>query len=144
MKGKFTIGINGKIWKNHIMDQGIKKLMRVLADNTETNTLLLFMSVGTSDATPTDTTLTALVAEVGDSNKYSIGSFAVNASFPFDLEVNITIPSNDISASTVLKEVGIWWGPTGSKELFARATDATGITVILDTAVPVKYELNVL
>lgn len=126
------------------MDEGIKKMMRTLADATELNKLLLWMSVGTSDATPEDTTLTALDAEVGDANKYSIGSFSVNAVFPFDLELTITIPADDITASTVLKEVGIWWGISGSKELFARATDATGITVVSAQVVAVSYDLNII
>ncbi len=142
MKGKFTI--NGKVWKNHIMDDAIKKIGRTLADVAETDKLLLWMSVGTSDATPDDTTLSALVAEVGDAAKYSIGSFSINSVYPFDLEVNITIPADDIADTTVLKEVAVWWGPTGSKELFARATDATGITVVAAQTVPVKYELNII
>ena len=142
MKGKFII--NGKEWKNHLMDEAIKKIGRTLVDVAEIDNLLLWMSVGTSDATPDDTTLTALVAEVGAAAKYSIGSFSINSIFPFDLEVNITIPADDISASTVLKEVGVWWGASGSKELFARATDATGITVVSAQAVAVKYELNII
>jgi len=141
MKGKFII--NGKVWKNHIMDQGIKKMMRILADTAETDKLLLFMSVGTSDATPDDTTLIALVAEIPVSTKYSIGSHSVNAVFPFDLELNITIPADDIAASTVLKEIGIWFGPTGTEFLFARAVDPTGITVDAGMAVPVKYDLTI-
>jgi len=142
MRGKFTI--NGKVWKNHIMDAGIKKIGRTLADVAETDNLLLWMSVGTSDATPDDTTLSALVAEVGDAAKYGVGSFSINSIYPFDLEVNITIPADDITATTILKEVAVWWGPTGSKELFARATDATGITVVASQTVPVKYELNII
>ena len=141
MKGKFII--NGKVWNNHIMDQGVKKLMRILADNTETDKLLLFMSVGTSDATPDDTTLTALVAEIPASTKYRIGSHSVNTVFPFDLELNITIPADDISGGTVLKEVGIWFGPSGTEFLFARAVDPTGITVVAAMVVPVKYDLNI-
>ncbi len=146
IEGRFIWHLPDKdvIWKNHIMDAAVKKMMRTIADNTETDKLLLWMSVGTSDATPDDTTLSALVAEVGDSAKYDIGSHSVNASFPFDLELTISIPANDISASTVLKEVAVWWGPTGSKELFARATDATGVTVVLDNIVPVSYDLNIL
>jgi len=141
MKGKFII--NGKVWKNHIMDQGIKKIMRILADVAETDKLLIKMSVGTSNATPDVTTLTALVAEVGAASKYTIGSHSVNAVFPFDLELNITIPADDITASTILKEVGIWFGPSGTEFLFARATDPTGITVVAAMAVPVKYDLNI-
>ena len=146
MKGKFIFHIGDKtyVWDNHIMDDGVKKMMRTLADVAETDNLLLWMSVGTSDATPDDTSLSALVAEVGDANKYAIGSHSVNAVYPFDLELNITIPANDIAATTVLKEVGIWWGTSGAKKLFARATDATGITVVLDQVVPVKYDLNII
>jgi len=141
MKGKFII--NGKVWNNHIMDQGIKKMMRVLADNTEANTLLIAMSVGTSDATPDDTTLSALVAEIPAATKFTIGSHSVNSVFPFDLELNITIPADDITGGTVLKEVGIWFGPSGTEFLFARATDSTGITVVAAMAVPVKYDLTI-
>ena len=141
MKGKFII--NGKVWDNHIMDQGIKKMMRVLADNTETNTLLIAMSVGTSDATPDDTTLSALVAEIPAATKFTIGSHSVNSVFPFDLELNITIPADDITGGTVLKEIGIWFGPSGTEFLFARATDPTGITVVAAMAVPVKYDLTI-
>jgi len=89
MKGTFRI--MGKKWDNHIMDQGIKKMMRILADVSETDKLLIAMSVGTSDATPDDTTLAALVAEVG--LKYTIGSFTVNAVYPFDSLIhNMVIP----------------------------------------------------
>jgi len=140
MKGKFTIF--KKEWKNHIMDQGIKKLMRIIADSAETNKLLLFMSVGTSDTLPDDTTLTALVAEVGI--KYSIGSFSVNTVFPFDLELNIIIPDTDIIRPETVKEIGIWFGPSGTEFLFARATDVTGVLLPVATTVPVKYDLNII
>jgi len=140
MKGKFTIF--GKEWKNNIMDQGIKKLMRILADAAETNKLLLFMSVGTSNTLPDDTTLTALVAEVG--SKYTIGSFSVNTVFPFDLELNITIPDTEIPRPETVKEIGVWFGPSGTEFLFARATDVTGVLLPVATAVPVKYDLNII
>ena len=140
MKGKFII--LGKEWNNRIMDQGIKKMMRVLADNTETNTLLIAMSVGTSDATPDDTTLTALIAEVGQ--KYTIGSHSVNSVFPFDLELNIIIPDDEITRPETVKEIGIWFGPSGTEFLFARATDATGVLLPVSTVVPVKYDLNII
>ncbi len=129
----------GQEWDNHIMDQGVKKLMRVIADVAETDTLLIAMSVGTSDATPDDTTLTALVAEVGA--KYLIGSFVVNASYPFDLDLNITIPDDEITRPETVKEIGVWFGPTGTEFLFARATDSTGVVLPTDTAVPVDYDL---
>ncbi len=137
MKGIFKI--MGKEWKNHIMDEGIKKMGRNLADVSETDILLIKISVGTSDATPDDTTLSALVAEVGD--KYDIGSFSVNASYPFDLEVSTTIPDDEISRPETVKEIGIWFGPSGSEQLFARATDATGVLLPVDTAVPIDYDL---
>ena len=140
MKGKFIV--NGKVWDNHIMDQGVKKMMRILADIAETDKLLIAMSVGTSDTDPDDTTKTALIAEVG-TGKYTIGSHSVNTVFPFDLELNITIPADDINGGTVLKEVGIWFGPVASEFLFARAVDPTGITVVASMAVPVKYDLNI-
>ena len=137
MKGKFTI--MGQHWDNHIMDQGIKKLMRVIADVAETDTLLIAKSVGTSDATPDDTTLSALVAEVG--SKYTIGSFVVNAVYPFDLDLNITIPDDEITRPETVKEIGVWFVPTGTEFLFARATDATGVLLPVATAVPVDYDL---
>ncbi len=137
MHGKFRI--LGKEWKNHIMDAGIKKLGRNLADNTETDLLLISMSVGTSDATPDDTTLTALVAEVG--LKYTIGSFTVNSVYPFDLELNITVPDDEITRPETVKEIGVWFGPIGSEQLFARATDATGVLLPVATAVPIDYDL---
>lgn len=137
MKGRFRI--IGKEWKNHIMDQGIKKMGRILADVSETDKLLIAMSVGTSDATPDDTTLTALVAEVG--LKYTIGSFTVNAVYPFDLEVTTTIPDDEITRPETVKEIGIWFGPTGTEFLFARATDPTGVLLPESTAVPIDYDL---
>ncbi len=137
MQGRFRI--LGKSWDNHIMDQGIKKMMRILADNTETDKLLIAMSVGTSDATPDDTTLTALVAEVG--LKYTIGSFTVNSVYPFDLELTITIPDDEISRPETVKEIGVWFGPVASEFLFARATDPTGVLLPVDTAVPIDYDL---
>ena len=140
MKGKFII--LGKEWKNHIMDQGIKKMMRILADTGETDKILIAMSVGTSDTLPDDTTLTALVAEVGQ--KYTIGSHSVNTVFPFDLELNITIPDDEITRPETVKEVGVWFGPSGTEFLFARATDATGVLLPASTAVPVKYDLNII
>lgn len=139
MKGKFII--DGEEWPNHIMDAGVKKLMRDLADVAETDTLLLWISVGTSDATPDDTSLTALVAEVGPAAKFDIGSFTVNALYPFDLELNITIPDDEITRPATVKEIGIWWGDTGSKELFARAVNSTGKVLGVGQAVPVSYDL---
>ena len=137
MQGRFRI--LGKSWDNHIMDQGIKKMMRILADNTETDKLLIAMSVGTSDATPDDTTLTALVAEVG--LKYTIGSFTVNSVYPFDLELTITIPDDEISRPETVKEIGVWFGPVATEFLFARATDAIGVLLPVATAVPIDYDL---
>ncbi len=137
MQGRFRI--LGKEWKNHIMDAGIKKMGRNLADVSETDILLIAMSVGTSDATPDDTTLTALVAEVG--LKYTIGSFTVNSVYPFDLELNITIPDDEITRPETVKEIGVWFGPTGSEQLFARATDPTGVLLPVATAVPIDYDL---
>ncbi len=137
MQGRFRI--LGKSWKNHIMDQGIKKMMRILADNTETDKLLIAMSVGTSDATPDDTTLTALVAEVG--LKYTIGSFTVNSVYPFDLELTITIPDDEITRPETVKEIGVWFGPVATEFLFARATDAIGVLLPVATAVPIDYDL---
>ena len=137
MKGTFRI--MGQKWNNHIMDQGVKKMMRVLADVSETDKLLIAMSVGTSDATPDDTTLTALVAEVG--LKYTIGSFTVNSVYPFDLELTITIPDDEITRPETVKEIGVWFGPTGSEFLFARATDTTGVLLPVATAVPIDYDL---
>ena len=137
MQGRFRI--LGKSWDNHIMDQGIKKMMRILADNTETDKLLISMSVGTSDATPDDTTLTALVAEVG--LKYTIGSFTVNSVYPFDLELTITIPDDEITRPETVKEIGVWFGPVATEFLFARATDAIGVLLPVATAVPIDYDL---
>ena len=141
MKGKFTI--LGQVWDNHVMNEGVKKLMRDLADSGEDDTLLLWISVGTSDATPDDTTLTALVAEVGPAAKFDIGSFTVNSIYPYDLELNITIPDDEITRPETIKELGIWWGPVGSKELFARAVNSTGVVLGVGQAVPVSYDLNI-
>lgn len=143
MKGKFTIGkLDSVVWDNHIMDQGIKKMLRILADATEINKLFLFISVGTDNSDSEVRNLTALKAEVG--SKFSIGSHAINSVFPFDLELNIVIPADVITAGIILKEVGIWFGPSGTEFLFARATDSTGVTVVASQAVPVKYNLNIL
>lgn len=137
MKGIFRI--LGQEWDNHIMSEGMKKLMRVIADNTETNTLLISMSVGTSAADPDDRTKTALVAEVGQ--KYTIGSHSVNSVYPFDLELTITIPDDEITRPETVKEIGVWFGPVGSEVLFARAVNDTGVVLPVDTAVPVDYDL---
>lgn len=137
MKGIFRI--LGQEWDNHIMNEGMKKLMRVIADNTETNTLLISMSVGTSAADPDDRTKTALVAEVGQ--KYTIGSHSVNSVYPFDLELTITIPDDEITRPETVKEIGVWFGPVGSEVLFARAVNDTGVVLPVDTAVPVDYDL---
>ncbi len=137
MKGRFKI--LGKEWKNHIMDQGIKKMLQGLADISEPDKVLIAMSVGTSDATPDDTTLSALVAEVGA--KYTIGSFSVNTLYPFDLELTITIPDDEITRPETVKEIGVWFGPSGTEFLFARATDATGVLLPASTAVPIDYDL---
>ncbi len=139
MHGRFRI--LGKEWKNHIMDQGIKKMGRILADVAETDKLLIKISVGTSDATPDDTTLTALVAEVGPAAKFLIGSFTVNAVYPFDLELTTTIPDDEITRPETVKEIGIWFGPSGTEFLFARATDPTGVLLPVSTAVPIDYDL---
>jgi len=137
MKGKFNI--NGDIWWNNIMDNGVKKIMNTLSNVNETDVNLISISVGTSDATPDDKTLNALVAEVG--LKYLIGSYSVNAVYPFDLEVNITIPDTEIARPTTVKELGIWLGPSGSEVLFARAVDSTGVVLGVGQAVPISYDL---
>ena len=137
MQGTFRI--LGKEFKNHIMDEGLKKLMRIIADNMEDDHLLISMSVGTSDTDPDDTTKTALVAEVGQ--KYTIGSFSVNSVYPFDLELTITIPDDEITRPETVKEIGVWFGPVASEVLFARAVDSTGVVLPPATAVPIDYDL---
>lgn len=139
MKGKFRI--MGQEWDNHIMDQGVKKIMRILADVAETNKLLIKMSVGTSATDPDLTNKTALVAEVGPAAKFTIGSFSVNTVFPFDLELTITIPDTEISRPTTIKELGVWFGPSGTEFLFARAVNATGVVLGVGQSVPVDYDL---
>jgi hypothetical protein len=137
MKGKFTI--NGKVWDNHIMDDAVKKVMRILADVNEDDINLLYISVGTSADDPDDKTKTALEAEVG--SKYAVGSFSVNAVYPFDLELSATIPDDEIDRPETVKELGIWFGPVGSETLFARAVDDTGVLLGVGQAVPVDYDL---
>ncbi len=134
IKGMFNI--NGKLWHNHIMDDGLKKMMRVLADVAENDINLTKVSLGTSDITSEDTTLTTLVAEVG--NKYAIGSHSINAIYPFDLELNTMIPDNEIIRPETVKEIGIWFD---DDTLFARATDAVGVFLGVGLTVPVSYDL---
>ncbi len=124
------------IWENHIMNEGIKKLGRILADVSETNVILNNISLGESAATPDDRTLTALVDEHAD-GKIAVGSFSVNTSFPYDLELSTIIPADKyLPRDYVAKEIGIWFNTT----LFARATDSTGITLGAG-AIPVDYDL---
>ena len=118
------------------MDQGMKKLMRIIADNTETNIILNGMSLGESAATPDDRTLTALDDEHAD-GIITIGSFSVNASFPFDLELTATFAADKYLPRPFLaKEIGIWF----DSFLFARATDATGVSLAAG-AIVVTYDL---
>ena len=122
------------------MDQGMKKMMEILVDPTETNINLIAISLGDSAVTPDDRTLTALDNEHSD-GKFTIGSWTVNASFPFDLEVSTTIPSDKLLPRTyVAKEIGIWFGPVASEFLFSRAADSTGVSIPAG-AIPVDYDL---
>lgn len=119
------------------MDQGMKKLMRIIADNTETNIILNGMSLGESAATPDDRTLTALVDEHVPDGIQTLGSFSVNASFPFDLELTATIAADKYEPRPYLaKEIGIWF----DSFLFARATDAAGVSLAAG-AIVVTYDL---
>ena len=144
MKGKFTFttgdGVE-HVWYNHIMDEGIKKMLMAISNPNSDNNLLLWISVGTSDVRSDDTDLTELENEVGV--KYDIGSNSVNNVYPFDLELSVIIPAGSILAGTVIKELGIWWGSRNSKRLFARATDTTGITVITGNDTVISYSLTV-
>ena len=124
------------IWRNHIMDQGMKKMMRIIGDINETNIILNGISLGEDDASPDDRTKTALVDEHTDGIQ-TIGSFSVNASFPFDLELTATIAADKYEPRPYLaKEVGVWF----DSFLFARATDATGVSLAAG-AIPVTYDL---
>lgn len=139
MKGKFII--NGKVFENHIMNEGIKKIGRILMDPAETNINLIKISVGTDPSDPDDRTKSALISEVG--SKYDIGSYVINSVFPFDVEITTIIPADDISAGTFLKEFGVWLGPVGSENLFGRAVDDTGVEVIGGQDTTVKYDLAI-
>jgi hypothetical protein len=143
IKGRFTFHLpdGDVVWCNHILDAGMKKMMRVLADNTETDINLDRMAVGDSAATPNDRTLTALVNEE-TTQRYDIGSHSVNASFPFDLELTATIPDDKITRPYTVKEIAIYFGASGN-EIFSRATDATGVLLPASTAVPITYDLVV-
>lgn len=138
MKGQFTI--LGEKWDNHVMYEGVKKLMRILSDESEQNKLLIKMSVGTSDDSPDDRSLESLVSEVG--SKYDIGVASVNAVFPFDLQMNVLIPDTDIVRPTTVKELGVWFGPVGNEVLFARAVKSTGKVLDPGQAVLVDYSFS--
>ena len=140
MEGKVTFHTpNGDVvWVNHIMNQGIQKMMRIIADNTETNIILNGISLGESAATPDDRTLTALVDEHADGIQ-ATGSFSVNSSFPYDLELSTTIAADKyLPRDYVAKEIGIWF----DSFLFARAVDSVGVTLGAG-AIPVTYDLVV-
>ncbi len=140
IKGRATFHTpNGDVvWVNHIMNAGIQKMMRILSDNTETNIILNGISLGESAATPDDRTLTALVDEHAD-GIITVGSFSVNSSFPYDLELTTTIAADKYLPRPYLaKEIGIWF----NSELFARAADATGVSLAAG-AIPVTYDLVV-
>ena len=140
MKGKFII--DGEVWPNHIMDQGVKKLMKVISDNTETDNLLLWLSLGASSDNEDDTTLTRLNNELSPSSKLEIGSFTVNSVYPFDLELRTTIGDDIIRRPRTIHELGVWWGPENAKELFARAVNPTGKVLEVGQAIPITYSLT--
>ena len=138
IEGRLTWHLPEKdiIWRNHIMNQGMQKMMRIIGDINETNIILNGLSLGESAATPDDRTLTALVDEHADGIQ-TMGSFSVNSSFPFDLELSTTIAADKYLPRTyTAKEVGIWF----DSFLFARATDATGVALGAG-AIPVTYDL---
>lgn len=143
MKSKITIKgqfkLNGKIWDNHIMNGGLIKLLQTLDGDVTTNLRLRYIQFGTSDATPDDRTLTALVAATGP--KFLIESWSVNASFPFDLELTVVVPDDQITRPATIKEVGIFYEPSVGGTLFARAVKSAGMTFGVGEDVPVSYSL---
>lgn len=134
--GEFVV--MGEKWQNNIMNEGVKKLMRILGNVNEENQQLVKISVGTSSDNGEDKTMTELVSEVG--SKYNVGSFGINGLYPFDLELTTTIPDTEIDRPTVIKEIGIWFG---DNVLFARAVNETGKSLPESQAVVIKYSLNI-
>ena len=134
--GEFII--NGKRWQNNIMNDGVKKLMRILGDIDEEDHRLVKISVGISSDDGENKTLTELVSEIG--GKYDITTDDVSVSYPFDLQLGITIPDTEIDRPETIKEVGVWFG---DDVLFARAVDEDGTTLGVGEAVTITYSLVV-
>lgn len=132
--GEFKI--MGETWQNNVMDEGVKKLMRILGDRDEENINLVKISVGLSDASPEDKTKTELVDEVGE--KYDTDDGTVSVNSPYSLELTAEIPDDEITRPATIKEIGIWFG---DDTLFARAVNSDGKELGVGEAVTITYDL---
>lgn len=142
LKIKSGFKINGEIWENHIMNDGLIKMLQILNGDVTTNVRLKYLKFGTSSATPDDRTLTDLVAGVG--NKYLISSYSVGGSFPFELELTTIIPDTDLTPRPYsLYEIGVYYEPESGGTLFARAVRTSPLILGVGASMPVNYSLIV-
>jgi hypothetical protein len=98
------------------------------------------MNVGTSDATPNDSTLTDLVSPATPVERLAIpsgGRFRTN----FLLTCSVLIPSTKYTRPFTAKEIGLYFDPTATGKIFARAI-ITAVTLNAGDSGRLDYEIS--
>lgn len=123
---------------NIIMDTGkgeLADLMLGVVANT-----LNAMNVGTSDATPNDSTLTDLVSPAAPASRLAIpsgGRFRTNLL----ITLSVLIASGQYTRPFTAKEMAVYFDPTQTGKIFARAT-ITAVTLIAGDSGRMDYEVQ--
>jgi len=123
---------------NTIMDAGkgeLGDLMIGVVTNTINN-----MNIGTSDATPNDSTLTDLVSPATPVARLAIpagGRFRTNLLLTF----SVLIPSTQYTRPVTIKEMAIYFDPNATGKIFARAT-ITAVTLAVGDSAREDYEIQ--
>lgn len=123
---------------NTIMDAGKGELADLMI-GIVTNTLNA-MNIGTSDATPNDSTLTDLVSPATPVSRLAIasgGRFRTN----FLLTCSVLVPSTTYTRPVTIKEMAVYFDPTQTGKIFARAT-VTAVTLNSGDSARVDYEIQ--
>jgi len=123
---------------NTIMNAGKGELADLMI-GVVTNTLNA-MNVGTSDASPNDSTLTDLVSPATPVARLSIsagGRFRTNLL----ITCSVLIPSGQYTRPFTAKEMAVYFDPTANGKIFARAV-VTAVTLAVGDSGRVDYEVQ--
>ncbi|MEM2760479.1 MAG: hypothetical protein QXU32_11865 [Nitrososphaerales archaeon] len=123
---------------NTVMDAGKGELGDLMIGAT-TSTLNA-MNVGTSDASPNDSTLTDLVSPATPAERLAIasgGRFRTNLL----ITCSVLIPSNKYTRPFTAKEMAVYFDPTATGKMFARAV-ITPVTMNAGDSGRMDYEIQ--